>query len=236
LVSGVVIPFFIGGWQWRASLGILLASWIVVTVAQNIWGRVRIGSGELNLFERIKAPSRGFYGMHLAHLGVAAFVAGITVVTSYQTEKDVRMNIGEVVNAGGYEFRLENLAQVRGPNYDAVRADIQVTKNGAFVTMLNPEKREFAAAQNVTSETAIDRSIFRDLYVSLGDQAGGGGWTVRVYHKPLVNWIWLGALLMAIGGGIAVTDKRYALQAEKQRESKKTTGPAKVAAATTGAE
>jgi cytochrome c-type biogenesis protein CcmF len=236
LVSGVVIPFFIGGWQWRASLGILLASWIVVTVAQNIWGRVRIGSGELNLFERIKAPSRGFYGMHLAHLGVAAFVAGITVVTSYQTEKDVRMNIGEVVNAGGYEFRLENLAQVRGPNYDAVRADIQVTKNGAFVTMLNPEKREFTAAQNVTSETAIDRSIFRDLYVSLGDQAGGGGWTVRVYHKPLVNWIWLGALLMAIGGGIAVTDKRYALQAEKQRESKKTTGPAKVAAATTGAE
>jgi len=237
LISGVAIPFFIGGWQWRASLGILLAIWIVVTVAQNIWGRLRIGSGEMNLFERIKAPSRGFYGMHLAHLGVAAFVAGITVVTSYQTEKDVRMNIGESVNAGGYEFRLENLAQVRGPNYDAVRADIQVTKNGSFVTMLNPEKRAFTAAQNVTSETAIDRSIFRDLYVSLGDQAEGGGWTVRVYHKPLVNWIWLGALLMAIGGGIAVTDKRYALQAEKERESRKTARRAKVAAtATTGAE
>ena len=237
LITGVAIPFFIGGWQWRASLGILLAIWIVVTVAQNLWSRLRVGSGEMNLFERIKAPSRGFYGMHLAHVGVAAFVAGITVVTSYQTEKDVRMNIGETVNAGGYEFRLENLAQVRGPNYDAVRADIQVTRNGAFVTMLNPEKRAFTAAQNVTSETAIDRSIFRDLYVSLGDQAEGGGWTVRVYHKPLVNWIWLGALLMAIGGGIAVTDKRYALQAEKQRQSKKSTTPAKVAAAaTTGAE
>ena len=231
LISGVAIPFFIGGWQWRASLGILLSIWIVVTVLQNIWARLRIGSGEMNLFERIKAPSRGFYGMHLAHVGVAAFVAGITVVTSYQTEKDVRMNIGETVNAGGYEFRLENLARVTGPNYEAMRADIQVTKDGAFVTMLNPEKRAFTAAQNVTSETAIDRSIFRDLYVSLGDQAEGGGWTVRVYHKPLVNWIWLGALLMAIGGGIAVTDKRYALQAAKQRESKKTTKPAKVAAA-----
>jgi cytochrome c-type biogenesis protein CcmF len=103
--------------------------------------------------------------------------------------------------------------------------------------MLNPEKRAFTTAQNVTSETAIDRSIFRDLYVSLGDQAEGGGWTVRVYHKPLVNWIWLGALLMALGGGIAVTDKRYALQAEKEREARKTTKPAKVAAAaTTGAE
>jgi cytochrome c-type biogenesis protein CcmF len=237
LITGVAIPFFIGGWQWRASLGILLAIWIVVTVVQNIWGRLRVGSGEMNLFERIKAPSRGFYGMHLAHLGVAAFVAGITVVTSYQTEKDVRMNIGETVNAGGYEFRLENLARVSGPNYEAMRADMQVTRNGAFVTMLNPEKRAFTTAQNVTSETAIDRSIFRDLYVSLGDQAEGGGWTVRVYHKPLVNWIWLGALLMALGGGIAVTDKRYALQAEKERESKKTTKTAKVAAAAaTGAE
>jgi cytochrome c-type biogenesis protein CcmF len=237
LISGVAIPFFIGGWQWRASLGILLAIWIVVTVVQNIWGRLRVGSGEMRLFDRIKAPARGFYGMHLAHIGVAAFVAGITVVTSYQTEKDVRMNIGETVNAGGYQFRLDNLTQVRGPNYDAVRADIQVTRDGAFVTMLNPEKRAFTTAQNVTSETAIDRSIFRDLYVSLGDQAEGGGWTVRVYHKPLVNWIWLGALLMALGGGIAVTDKRYALQAEKERESRKTTKPAKVAAAaTTGAE
>ncbi|HEY8205314.1 MAG TPA: heme lyase CcmF/NrfE family subunit [Pyrinomonadaceae bacterium] len=231
LITGVAVPFFIGGWQWRASLGILLAVWIVLTVSQNIWSRVRIGTGEMTFFDRVKAPSRGFYGMHLAHIGVAIFVAGITVVTGYQTEKDVRMNIGETVNAGGYEFRLDNLAQVRGPNYDAVRADIQVTKNGAFVTMLHPEKRAFTAAQNVTSETAIDRSIFRDLYVSLGDQAEGGGWTVRVYHKPLVNWIWLGALIMAIGGAFAITDKRYALQAQKERDAQKGMRTPEVAAA-----
>jgi len=231
LITGVAVPFFIGGWQWRASLGILLAVWIVLTVSQNIWSRVRIGAGEISFFDRVKAPSRGFYGMHLAHIGVAVFVAGITVVTGYQTEKDVRMNIGETVTAGGYEFRLDNLAQVRGPNYDAVRADMQVTKNGAFVTMLHPEKRAFTAAQNVTSETAIDRSIFRDLYVSLGDQAEGGGWTVRVYHKPLVNWIWLGALTMAIGGAFAITDKRYALQAQKERDAQKGMRTPKVAAA-----
>jgi cytochrome c-type biogenesis protein CcmF len=168
--------------------------------------------------------------MHLAHIGVAAFVAGVTVVTGYQTEKDVRMKLGDVVNAGGYEFRLDNLARVSGPNYEAIRADVQVSKNGAFVTMLHPEKRAFTTAQNVTSETAIDRSIFRDLYVSLGDQAEGGGWTVRVYHKPLVNWIWLGALLMAIGGAFAVTDKRYALQARKEAEAAQAMKPAKVAA------
>jgi cytochrome c-type biogenesis protein CcmF len=235
LISAVAIPFLLGGWQWRASLGMLLAVWIVATVIQNIRTRIRSGSSELNLVERIKAPSRGFYGMHLAHLGVAAFVAGVTVVTGYQTEKDVRMNIGEVVNAGGYEVRLDNVTQLRGPNYQAVRADMQVSKNGSFVAMLHPEKRAFNTAQSVTSEAAIDRSIFRDIYVSLGDQAEGGGWTVRVYHKPLVNWIWGGALLMAIGGAFAVTDRRYALQARRASEPAKPSPAPAVAAATTGA-
>src|SRR6185503_12357880 len=221
LITAIALPFLIGGWQWRASLGLLLAIWIVTTALVNIWGRVRMGSGELSLIDRIKAPSRGFYGMHLAHLGVAAFVAGVTVVTGYQTEKDVRMNIGEVVNAGGYEVRLENVTQLRGPNYQAVRADMQISKNGEFVAMLHPEKRAFTTAQSVTSEAAIDRSIFRDLYVSLGDQAEGGGWTVRVYHKPLVNWIWGGALLMAIGGAFAITDRRYVLHARRQSEMAK---------------
>jgi cytochrome c-type biogenesis protein CcmF len=219
LATAIALPFLIGGWQWRAGLGLLLATWIVASSVVNIWSRVRIGSGELSLVDRLKAPTRGFYGMHLAHLGVAAFVAGVTVVTGYQTEKDVRMNIGEVVNAGGYEFRLQNVTQLSGPNYEAVRAEMQVTRNGEHVTTLHPEKRAFTTVQSVTSEAAIDRSIFRDLYVSLGDQAEGGGWTVRVYHKPLVNWIWGGALLMAIGGAFAVTDRRYSLQVKKERES-----------------
>jgi cytochrome c-type biogenesis protein CcmF len=147
------------------------------------------------------------------------------------------MNIGEIVNAGGYEFRLDNLAQVRGPNYDAVRADIQVSKDGAFVTMLNPEKRAFTTAQNVTSETAIDRSIFRDLYVSLGDQAAGGGVDgARVSQTAReLDLAWCSS--DGAWWRIAVTDKRYALQAAKQRESTKIRKPAKIAAAaTTGAE
>jgi cytochrome c-type biogenesis protein CcmF len=156
--------------------------------------------------------------MHLAHVGVAVFIAGVTVVTSYQSEKDVKMNIGDTVNAGGYDFRLNNLAEIQGPNYRAVRADIEVTRNGSPVAMMHPEKRAFTTSQNVTSETAIDRSVWRDLYLSLGEEVEGGAWTVRVYHKPLVNWIWGGALLMAIGGGFAVTDRRYSLASRKQRE------------------
>jgi cytochrome c-type biogenesis protein CcmF len=219
LLTGILLPFVIGGWHWRASLGLLLAIWIVITSAQNILSRVR-ASGGSSFFNRLAAPSRSFYGMHLAHIGVAVFIAGVTVVTSYQTEKDVRMQIGDTVTAGSYEFRLDNISQLRGPNYQAVRADIQVSSGGAVVGIMHPEKRAFTASQNVTSETAIDRSIWRDLYLSLGDQVegGGGAWTVRVYHKPLINWIWGGALLMAIGGAFAVTDRRYALHAEKERK------------------
>jgi cytochrome c-type biogenesis protein CcmF len=219
LLTGMLLPFVIGGWKWRASLGLVLAFWIVATVVQNIWSRIRTTTGGLSFLGKLKATPRSYYGMQLAHVGVAVFIAGVTVVTSYQSERDVKMNIGDTVTVGGYQFRLNNLAKVQGPNYEAVRADVEVTKDGSPVAMMHPEKRAFTAAQNVTSETAIDRSILRDLYLSLGDEVEGGAWTVRVYHKPLVNWIWGGALLMAIGGGFAVTDRRYALAARKRNEA-----------------
>src|SRR3989440_1464977 len=219
LVMAILLPFIIGGWKWRASLGLLLAVWIVATVLQNLSSRIRSQSGAANFFARLAAPSRSYYGMQLAHVGVAVFIAGVTVVTSYQSERDVKMNIGDTVGVGGYQFQLKSLEQVPGPNYRAVRADIEVSKTGAppFAVM-HPEKRSFTASQNVTSETAIDRSIWRDLYLALGDEVDGGAWTVRVYHKPLVNWIWGGALLMAIGGAFAVTDRRYALAARKSAD------------------
>ncbi|HYR75653.1 MAG TPA: heme lyase CcmF/NrfE family subunit [Pyrinomonadaceae bacterium] len=231
VLTGILLPFVIGGWKWRASLGLVLAFWIVATVVQNIWSRVRTTTGGLSFLGKLKAPPRSYYGMQLAHLGVAVFIAGVTVVTNYQSEKDVKMNIGDTVNVAGYQFRLNNLAKIQGPNYQAVRADIEVTSDGSPVAMMHPEKRAFTAAQNVTTETAIDRSILRDLYLSLGDEVGGGAWTVRVYHKPLVNWIWGGALLMAIGGGFAVTDRRYALAGKHANiETKVSEEPATVVA------
>src|SRR6267378_422389 len=218
LVMAILLPFIIGGWKWRASLGLLLAVWIVATVLQNFWGRIRSQSGATNFFARLAALPRSYYGMQLAHLGVAVFIAGVTVVTSYQSERDVKMNIGDTVSVGGYQFQLKSLEQVPGPNYRAMRADIEVSNGGAPFAIMHPEKRAFTASQNVTSETAIDRSIFRDLYLSLGYEVEGGAWTVRVYHKPLVNWIWGGALLMAIGGAFAVTDRRYALAKKQVKE------------------
>jgi cytochrome c-type biogenesis protein CcmF len=216
-VMALVLPFIVGGWKWRVSLGLLLVFWIVVTVLQNVSSRLRPSEGS-GFFTKLRTTARSYYGMQLAHLGVAVFIAGVTVVTSYQTERDVKMNVGDTVNVGGYDFQLRNLAQLQGPNYQAIRADVEVTKNGAPVAMLHPEKRAFTTAQSVTSETAIDRSIFRDLYVALGEQVDNRAWTVRVYHKPLVNWIWGGALLMALGGAFAVSDRRYALAARKETQ------------------
>lgn len=231
LVTAVLLPFVIGGWQWRASLGLLLAVWIVATVVQNLISRVRIQTGNSNILTRFISLPRSYYGMQLAHVGVAVFIAGISVVTSYQTERDVKMNIGETVSVGGYEFQLKNLQQVPGPNYQAVRADITVAKAGGEpFALMQPEKRQFTTVQSETSETAIDRSIWRDLYVSLGNSVEGGAWTVRVYHKPLVNWIWGGALLMAIGGFFAVSDRRYALAKKKVTQPVRQPKPVKVAA------
>ena len=231
LIMAVVLPFVIGGWRWRASLGLLLSVWIVATAIQNLISRARIQSGESNFLARLASLPRSYYGMQLAHVGVAVFIAGVSVVTSYQTERDVKMNIGDTVSVGGYEFQLKNLQQVAGPNYVAVRADIAVAKIGsAPFALMHPEKRHFTATQNETSETAIDRSIWRDLYLSLGGEVDGGAWTVRVYHKPLVNWICGGALLMAIGGAFAVSDRRYALAKKKVAQPAEKTPAVTVAA------
>jgi cytochrome c-type biogenesis protein CcmF len=226
LLMAVILPFLIGGWKWRASLGLLVSVWIVATVLQNIFSRLKSQSGASNFFARLAAPSRSYYGMHFAHVGVAVFIAGVSVVTSYQTERDVKMNVGDTVSVGGYLFQLKKLSRVQGSNYEGLRADIEVSKgNGPPFETMYPEKRAFTASGNVTSETAIDRSVWRDLYLSLGEEVEGGAWTVRVYHKPLVNWIWGGALLMAIGGAFAVTDRRYALAKKQSREPVKKSEP-----------
>jgi len=158
--------------------------------------------------------------MQLAHIGVAVFIVGITLVTQYNIEKDVKMELGDTVNVGGYDFKFNGITNVVGPNYQAARADIEVSRKGAVVRSMYPEKRVYNVSENAMTETAIDTGLFRDLYLSLGEPVGNGGaWSVRVHYKPFVDWIWGGALLMAMGGGLAVSDRRYALAARKQREA-----------------
>ncbi len=221
LIAGLVLPLVLGKWRALASLGLTLALWIVTTVAVNIYERVKSTTGQSTVFKKLRSQTRSYYGMQLAHVGVAVFIVGVTIVTGYQSEQDVRMEIGDTVNAGGYTFRLNQIRRVTGPNYEAAQAEIQVTKNGQITNMMFPEKRNYTASGNVMTETAIDSGILRDLYISLGEPVAGGAWSVRVYYKPFVSWIWGGAVLMALGGGLALSDRRYALAARKQQEAVK---------------
>jgi cytochrome c-type biogenesis protein CcmF len=235
VVTALILPFVLGQWKPLVSLGLMLALWIVFTAGLNIWERVKTTSGQLSVYQKLRTQTRSYYGMHLAHLGVAVFVVGVTLVTGYQSEQDVRMDVGDTVNAGGYTFRFNGVTNVPGPNYRAARAEIEVSKNGNVVNRMYPEKRSYIATENVMTETAIDTGLFRDLYISLGEPVSGGAWSVRVYYKPFVDWIWGGAVLMAMGGGLALSDRRYALAARKQREALKATAAPPIPAMATAA-
>ncbi len=205
LAAGAGLPWLMGGWTPLVGLGILLAVWIVASTV-------------FQIRERVKAawPPRSFWGMHCAHVGVAVFVVGVTLVKGYEVEKDVRMAVGDTVSIGGYTVRLLGVTEVPGPNYRAQRGDIELSRDGRVLRHLSPEKRSYFSSSMPMTETAIDSGFTRDIYVSLGEPLDGKGaslaWSVRVYYKPFVDWIWGGCLLMAFGGMLAASDRRYRLK------------------------
>ncbi|MEK7791541.1 MAG: cytochrome c-type biogenesis CcmF C-terminal domain-containing protein, partial [Pseudomonadota bacterium] len=214
VTSALIMPYFMGEWKPLVSFGLLLAFWIIVCAIVNL--KHRLGnSGEGNIFSRLARQSRSYYGMHCAHLGVAVFIIGVTLVNGYEAEKDVRMDVGSKVTVGGYTFQFNGTSNVEGPNYRAVRGDIAVIKDEQMVRSLYPEKRTYNASGMAMTEAAIDTGIFRDLYVALGEPLANDAWVVRAYHKPFVDWIWFGCLLMAFGGVLSVTDRRYRLKINK---------------------
>ena len=213
VASALLLPLTLGRWTPLLALGILLAVWVAGAGLANLRERVMQlhASTGVSVSRALRQLPRGYWGMLVAHFGVAVFIVGVTLVRGYEVEKDVRMSPGDTVAAGGYQFRLEGLKQVQGPNYDATRGIVSVTRNERPVATLHPEKRFFTVQQMPMTEAAIDTGLTRDLYVSLGEPLTDGAWVVRVYYKPFVSWIWGGAFLMALGGIIAVTDRRYRL-------------------------
>ena len=166
----------------------------------------------------MRSFSLSYYGMTVAHIGIAVFVIGVTIVKGYGVEKDVRMAPGDTVELAGYSFRFVGVREVEGPNYVAARAAIEVTRNGSRVgTLLPREARYTRSQQTPMTEAAIDSGLIRDLYVALGDDVDGGAWVVRVQHKPFVMWIWLGCIIMALGGVLAVADRRYRIATSRAR-------------------
>jgi cytochrome c-type biogenesis protein CcmF len=200
------------------SFGLLMAYWIVASIATDFWGHVRPKGGSLGeVVRKTRLLPRALVGMMLAHLGVAAFCFGVTMVKTFEVERDVKMAIGDSTTVNGYTFTFRGTRELEGPNYSAVSGLIEVSQNGRKLFEMRPEKRVYRVQQNPMTEAAIDTGLTRDLYVSLGEPVEGDAWIVRVYVKPFIDWIWGGCLLMALGGLLAVTDRRYR---QKQRSEK----------------
>jgi cytochrome c-type biogenesis protein CcmF len=201
VVAGVAIWTLTERGTWLTGMGMALATWVVVGLLMQI-------------AIRMKKPGRippSFWGMHLAHLGIAVITVGITMVKSYEVERDVRMGLNDTVTIENYSFELTGVSDVDGPNYKALRGDVKVTKDGKYLEMLYPEKRKYFSSAMPMTEAGIDSGLFRDLYVSLGEPIEGERlqWSVRVFYKPFVSWLWYGAILMVLGGLLAVSDRRY---------------------------
>jgi cytochrome c-type biogenesis protein CcmF len=168
--------------------------------------------------------------MTLGHIGVAVFIVGITLTSLYSTEKDVRLAPGESYEMGGYRFQFEGVQRFDGPNYVADAGRVTVTRDGELIKVMEPQKRIYRVQRQPMTEAAIDAGLTRDLFVALGEQLDTeGGWSVRLYVKPYIRWIWLGAIIMSIGALLAATDRRYRLavrQAAKLPAGSATTGAA----------
>jgi cytochrome c-type biogenesis protein CcmF len=202
LAVGLLLPFAFGQWSALVGFGLALAIWIVLSA--------------LLSFKKSLKQTRSHYGMATAHIGVAVFVVGVTLVKGYESAEDLRLRAGESAALAGYVFRLEEVSSVKGPNYVAARAQVGVTRDGKHVTTLFPERRHYVVQDQVMTEAAIDPGLTRDLYVSLGDPLGGGAWLLKIQHKPFVDWIWGGCLIMALGGLLAASDRRYRFRVAKR--------------------
>jgi cytochrome c-type biogenesis protein CcmF len=205
VLLGCAAPLLAGPWSALVALGLTLAFWIILGSAVQIYRQLKNSANW-------KATPISIWGMHLAHIGIAVFVIGITMVKGYETEKDVRMAIGDTVSVGGYTFRMTAIRAEPGPNYSADVGDVELSRNGQPLRVLHPEKRTYFSSSMPMTQAAIDTTLTRDVYVSLGERLEGGdsaAWAVRVYYKPFVTWIWAGCLFMALGGAMAALDKRY---------------------------
>jgi len=211
LIVGIAYPaLFTPQYLWQAAFGMTLAFWVVAATLIAI--RERLGP-----HANLRHIPRGFWGMVAGHLGLAVFVVGITLTSLYSTEKDIRLAPGESYELGGYTFDFAGVRELKGPNYTAYRGDLVASKDGQQVAEMHPEKRTYLVQTMPMTEAAIDAGLTRDLFVALGEDLGNGAWSLRMYHKPFIRWIWLGALLMALGGGLAATDRRYRTLARRTR-------------------
>jgi len=203
VILGIALPLLaMGRTTLMVSAAVTIAMWSILSTLQYLRERLQRNTGK-------KGLSAGVYGMVSAHLGIGVFVIGVTLSSAFSVERDIHMLAGDQVEMNGYVFKFEGTAPSTGPNYRADTGKVTVSLDGKQVAILHPEKRTYFVQTMPMTEAAIDAGLFRDLYVALAEKREGGGWALRVYHKPFQRWIWLGTLMMAFGGLLAALDRRY---------------------------
>jgi cytochrome c-type biogenesis protein CcmF len=209
VVLGLILPRWFGGSvQIGATIGVLLAAWIVLSSLVNLRSKVRNAP---TLAKGLRRLTPSYYGMLIAHIGFASAVLGVGMVTSFNNEQDIRMMVGERADtAFSYEVSFDSVQAIQGPNYNGQRGRFTLWQDGNFIAEMHPEKRRYhARSGQVMTEAAIDAGLTRDVFIALGEPVGKDAWAVRIHVKPFIRWIWLGSLLMAIGALLAICDRRY---------------------------
>lgn len=207
VVLGLVLPLLLTlEFSIGATIATALGLWVILGIVQDI--RIK-SANKPSLGAGLKSLAISYYGMQIAHFGFAVILLGAGLTSIYSTEKSVLLSPGQTVELGEYLFQFDGTEHLSGPNYEAERATFQVMRDGAFLEVLHPEKRIYTASRTPSTEMAIDAGFTRDLFITLGEERDSGAWSMSLYIKPFVRWVWLGSILMALGGVIAVTDKRY---------------------------
>ena len=209
VVLAIIGYFMAPQGQWKTAAGIGTAAWVALGTGYFVWTRFQSKSGG----NRFTAE---MLGMTLAHGGIAVFLVGALLVEALNTQRELAMTPGQTLEVGRYAFQFQGVDEVKGPNYLATRGHVQVLRGDKPLVLLHPEKREYASGGQVMSEVGIHRTVFGDVYVALGESLGGQARAVRIHIKPFVRWIWFGAGLMALGGFVTATDRRFRKPEDKR--------------------
>jgi len=210
VILGVIMPLAIyRDTTIMTTVGIIAGAWAILTSIYSVSRLVTKRDASTSVIKALSKIPRAMYGMVVAHIGIGLFIFGVVFTSAFSDQKEISVKFGEEIELAGYIFNLKTVGPVQGPNYNAMRGTVEVYKEGEFLTHLYPEKRIYTVQQNPMTEPGIDTGWFRDLYVSLGEPVNETEWGFRIYYRPFVQWIWIGCLLMSVGGVLGAMDKRY---------------------------